>query len=672
MPELLPTPLVLTVMGWVVETTLVAALLALVAALAGRARRLGPAARHALWLVVLVKLMTPPLVHWPWSRSWLPVAEAPVTAATHSPLPSPAEQTRVARPPARLERVGVDQPDPPAGLVFLPASFVPADVGFLEPPRRPEPAAEPEAAEPEPARAGRGVLAALGCAILAAWLAGSIGVAAVQVARIRRFRRRLRDTSAPPAWLVEEAERIGRRLGVRPPEIRVVAYPGTPALWCLGRPALLIPRDLLRTLEPRRWGGILAHELAHLRRGDPWVGRLALLAGLLWWWNPLYRLARRRIEAEAELACDAWVVWALPDDRLTYAESLLHVGSALSLARWPSPSLGVAGAGQTFERRLLMIVREPASCRLSALGVLAAALLLALSLPSWTAATPLRPEPDDVPDVIAAPDGVAAVIVAPAPVAETVAVILADGPDDEDDADDDDDAPRAKKARKTQRDRDADDDDDTDDDDEKAAEKFLGPDFEKRMEELGEKIGREMEAKFGPDSEFVKQIEKQFGPDSEFVKQIEKQFGPDSEFVKQMEKQFGPDSEFVKQMEKQFGPDSEFVKQMEAMGRELESKLGSKSEFAERLKQKKAEAAEQARAAKEKARAALEKARAAEEKARADRSRQREDPVRRPRAEARRSDARARRIERLEAQIEALMKELKSLKEQEEDDDGEE
>ena len=49
-------------LGWIVETTLVATGLAVVAALAGRLRSIGPTARHLLWLVVLVKLVTPPLV----------------------------------------------------------------------------------------------------------------------------------------------------------------------------------------------------------------------------------------------------------------------------------------------------------------------------------------------------------------------------------------------------------------------------------------------------------------------------------------------------------------------------------------------------------------------------------------------------------------------------------
>ena len=53
--------------GWIAETTLVAAGIALVAWFASRVLASGPTVRHALWLVVLIKLVTPPLFSWPWA-----------------------------------------------------------------------------------------------------------------------------------------------------------------------------------------------------------------------------------------------------------------------------------------------------------------------------------------------------------------------------------------------------------------------------------------------------------------------------------------------------------------------------------------------------------------------------------------------------------------------------
>ena len=46
---------------WIVENTLLAALLALLVALVSRSRRVPPVVRHGLWLVVLVKLIVPPV-----------------------------------------------------------------------------------------------------------------------------------------------------------------------------------------------------------------------------------------------------------------------------------------------------------------------------------------------------------------------------------------------------------------------------------------------------------------------------------------------------------------------------------------------------------------------------------------------------------------------------------
>ena len=216
--------------------------------------------------------------------------------------------------------------------------------------------------------------------LLVGWITGALAFGLTQLSRIVRFSEALCDAVPAPQWLVEEAEQIGARLGVRVPEMLVAPHLATPMLWCLGRPKLLVPGRLIKSIDVARWRGILAHELAHLCRGDHWVSRLELFAGLVWWWNPLYWLTCRRLDAEAELACDAWVVWALPDDRLTYAEVLFQVCSEFSRAKSAAPALGVAGSGRFFERRLTMILRDHVSCRVSPLTLLAACLLALLAL----------------------------------------------------------------------------------------------------------------------------------------------------------------------------------------------------------------------------------------------------------------------------------------------------
>ena len=370
-------------LGWFAETTLVASGLAVVAVLAGRLRSIGPTARHVLWLVVLIKMMTPPLVSWPWAVPWRDLELADhftrgglrlgrVARASICPRSRrPSDRTVAARTatscrtsPARSHRLR-------PRLWFQPLRFLPRSCTFRCPMRRrssagwcrvaghlghpgdragrpdhpvPPPAARGRAGPGRPGRGGRADRPAAG-------------------------RARARAAGGPR------------------PGHAVALVPGpAPA------PA---PGPTGQDPAFDRWRGILTHELAHLRRGDHWVSRLELAAGLIWWWNPLYWLTRARLDAEAELACDAWVVWALPKDRLAYAEVLFDICATLSLARSPAPALGVAGSGRFFERRLTMILHDHVPCRLSPLGLLGACLLVLFALPSWSAANPAAVNTED-------------------------------------------------------------------------------------------------------------------------------------------------------------------------------------------------------------------------------------------------------------------------------------
>jgi BlaR1 peptidase M56 len=453
---------------------------------------------------------------------------------------------------------------------------------------------------------------------------------------------------------VNELEWISEQLGTRAPEVLVLPDLGTPMLWCLGRPRLLLPARLVKSLPLDRWRGILMHELAHLRRRDHWVSRLELIAGLIWWWNPVYWITRAQLDAEAELACDAWVVWALPKDRVAYAEVLFDVCALLSLSPSipPSPALGIAGAGHFFERRLTLILHDHVPCRLSPLGLLGACLLLLFAVPSWSKTEPASAREN---------------MLATASIATTTSETSVADNGIDDDADDDKKIVRKDKDDDGNDDADDDDDDDDDDDSnddddddaasrlkEKAKEKAkksnkdldidvgalkkeiedkfgLDSDFEKKVEELGEKIGKEMEAKFGPGSDFEKKMEA-------FGREIEAKFGEDSEFAKKMEA-------FGKEMEAKFGAGSDFEKQMKSLGEDMKKKYGPGSEFAKNLKDKvdvdiKAKRRTAEKQSSAKAQVELDRAEATKRK----------------------MLTRERRIQKLEAQIRELVAEIKALK----------
>ena len=344
--------------GWFVDTMLVASGLAIVAAVGSRLRSIGPTARHALWLVVLVRLVTPPLLSWPWAAHWGRPRAGPSSqirprfrGACHLHRPFAFAVAIVSESAA----LAVPRPDGRPSTQSRTGFHIVARWRWNEPSTiQMKPIPSPRC-HPGPFLKAR----PRSRMIWAGWRSGwplewvllTVVQGAGQARRIIRFRCRLR--AAVPA-----AGGPGRRGGAdRPvsrgahvPELLVVPDLRTPLVWCLGRPKLLLPAHLVKTLDLNRWRGILIHELAHIRRGDHWVSRLELAAGLIWWWNPIYWLARTRLDAEAELACDAWVVSTLPKDRLAYAEVLFNIFSTMSMARAAGTRVGC--------RRLGPILRE--------------------------------------------------------------------------------------------------------------------------------------------------------------------------------------------------------------------------------------------------------------------------------------------------------------------------
>lgn len=76
----------------------------------------------------------------------------------------------------------------------------------------------------------------------------------------------------------------------------------------------------LSTLDP-----ILAHELLHIRRGDLRTGTLQAIVQSLWWFHPAVWLCNRWLTREAERCCDEQVIAELGCSPAQYARSLLSV-----------------------------------------------------------------------------------------------------------------------------------------------------------------------------------------------------------------------------------------------------------------------------------------------------------------------------------------------------------
>ena len=160
------------------------------------------------------------------------------------------------------------------------------------------------------------------------WLALGLGVAMV-VGLLRfgiafvRLRRRLRHrTPVRDARLVAHLEGVCVRAGLSQVRLTESAELGGPLV--LGTRELCVPRSQLQHLGEDELVAVLAHELAHLERGDGvWFPVVGLLQSALWM-QPLNHWIATRFRETAELACDDRAV-ALSGERTGLARALVRL-----------------------------------------------------------------------------------------------------------------------------------------------------------------------------------------------------------------------------------------------------------------------------------------------------------------------------------------------------------
>lgn len=219
--------------------------------------------------------------------------------------------------------------EPLAGRWTLEAP-VPAYASAARELPRFQPVAVPRVAEARPAAPVHFAKTApawridLRVAVLGLWAAGALLLGMHWGWTYLRLRRRLR--ARPEVIGGGLFSILGRLAGAQgaqriPPLVRLTCSSRVSVPVALGvlRPEICVPPRALSHLEPEQQEGMLAHELAHLVRRDPfWLAFSRLLSSVLFF-QPLNRVAGRRLRELSERLCDEWAVE--------------RTGSPLSLAR---------------------------------------------------------------------------------------------------------------------------------------------------------------------------------------------------------------------------------------------------------------------------------------------------------------------------------------------------
>jgi bla regulator protein blaR1 len=186
---------------------------------------------------------------------------------------------------------------------------------------------------------------------LLVWLAGCVAMAAFMASRQREFVRSLRTMTLAPR--------------------------------------IIVPTDFDVRYGPRERALMLAHEQAHLERGDILVGLVAMIWLCVFWFNPLMYWAVSRLRFDQELACDASVLSRLHAGRCQYARTLLKAQLATD-SPWRIPISCHWLSAHPLQERIAMLKHASPGLARRSLGLLfISASIVAGSGIVWAA----QPEP---------------------------------------------------------------------------------------------------------------------------------------------------------------------------------------------------------------------------------------------------------------------------------------
>ena len=302
---------------------LVALALAIVALVLQRRYRANSLA-NVVWVMVLLKLLTPPLVSLP-----LVEVESLVDSAEANLPHSIAAETGVLTGVVISDAADLNLPSTISGEQGL------ADNG--------------------------GIISSQAVVSLGVvWVGVTVLLLIVSLFRIIRFHIQIhRQAKSVEPWVRQLGIQIAATLGLQKmPRIVVLPANVSPFVWWLGgQPQIFLSQVAIDQLQPTELRMVLAHEMVHIRRFDHYVRWLEWFSAAVLWWNPVMWVARQQLRATEEIACDETVIRLAGIAKFDYANSLLKMAEILAKSTNRPPTVASEfNSGGDLEKRLKMII----------------------------------------------------------------------------------------------------------------------------------------------------------------------------------------------------------------------------------------------------------------------------------------------------------------------------
>ncbi len=209
------------------------------------------------------------------------------------------------------------------------------------------------------------------------WAVGVLFLGIYQLAGLI-FIRRLRHSAQPTTDACAIAifnELIARLHISRPVQLSRSLLVQVPTVIGWLKPLVLLPMNALTGLTTDQLRGLLAHELAHVRRHDYLVNIFLVAIETILFYHPAVWWIGKVIRQERENACDDLA--AIVCDRATYAQALAKMES---LRQSPAIALSARGGLLLPRIRRILGLDDSRPCRSYFPGAVIASLLIAATI----------------------------------------------------------------------------------------------------------------------------------------------------------------------------------------------------------------------------------------------------------------------------------------------------
>ena len=196
--------------------------------------------------------------------------------------------------------------------------------------------------------------------LFAVWLAvltAFVGVVVVRVRGARRWRQQWRLIKDRDVLTLNERLAEEYRL-FQPPVLFEAENCESPVVFGAVRTVIVLPSKLVAHSTANRLRLILAHEMAHIRRGDLLGNWFSTLVSGLFFFHPLVWLALRESRLSQEVACDELAVRRPGVSVADYGRLLVELATQRPMPASPLVTVGVVESFHVFLKRRLSAMKS--------------------------------------------------------------------------------------------------------------------------------------------------------------------------------------------------------------------------------------------------------------------------------------------------------------------------